>query len=57
MSLSLSCRNGGEAFQLAPGFVALQGYHASLKCCMAGLVLVCDMNVSAFLAGEEIGNG
>ena len=46
-------RNGGTSFQLAPAFVALQGYHASLKTCLAGLVLVCDMNVSAFLSGNN----
>ena len=32
------------------------GYYASLKSCMAGLVLVCDMNVSAFLAGGPLIN-
>ena len=53
-SSSTLFRGNDEGFTLAPAFVALQGYYAALKCCMAGLVLVCDMNVSAFLLGGEM---
>jgi hypothetical protein len=43
-----------ERDQLAPGFIAKKGYSAAMKTCLAGLVLVCDMVVSAFLAGGEM---
>ena len=34
--------------------VAMHGYYTSLKQCFAGLTLVCDMNVSAFLVGGDM---
>jgi eukaryotic translation initiation factor 2C len=35
-------------------FVARRGIHASLKCCLAGTVLVADMSVNTFLYGGSI---
>ena len=34
----------------------MRGYYAGLKCCMAGLALVCDMTVNCFLSGGEMIN-
>lgn len=41
----------GQMSQINESYVALRGYYAALKTCMAGLVLVCDMSVSCFLTG------
>lgn len=41
----------GQMSAINRSYVALRGYYASLKACMAGLVLVCDMSVSCFLSG------
>ena len=43
-----------EPFPLAPCYNALQGYHAGLKACAAGLVFVADMSVTCFLAGGDL---
>ena len=39
---------------LTSNYVALRGYYAGLKSCMAGLALVVDMSVSCFLAGGSM---
>jgi hypothetical protein len=44
----------GFKMQLDASFVAMKGYSAGLKSCLAGLVLVCDMIVSAFMTGGEM---
>ena len=44
-------RSTGEVLSLSPTYNAQKGYYASLKVCLAGLVLVSDMSVSCFLAG------
>lgn len=44
----------GRAVELAPGFVALRGFNAGLKICMAGLVCVADLTVGVFLQGGSL---
>lgn len=46
----------GAVLPLRAPFIAMRGYHASLKSCLAGLVLVCDMTVNVFLSGGSIVN-
>jgi eukaryotic translation initiation factor 2C len=46
----------GSVLPLKAPFIAMRGYHASLKSCLAGLVLVCDMTVNVFLSGGSIVN-
>ena len=41
---------------VAQGYVAMRGYTASLKSCLAGLTLVSDMTVCVFLKGGPIIN-
>jgi len=55
---SKAFRSTSEMFPLSQTlpYVAMRGYYAGLKCCMAGLVLVCDMSVSCFLNGGEMVN-
>lgn len=48
---SKAFRSTGRSVPLAPGYVAMRGYYAGLKICLAGLCLVSDMSVSCFLAG------
>jgi eukaryotic translation initiation factor 2C len=49
-------RSSSTQYQISPYLICLQGYYASLKVCMAGLVLVCDMTTSCFLSGGPIIN-
>lgn len=55
---SKAFRSSSEMFPLSQTlpYVAMRGYYAGLKCCLAGLVLVCDMSVSCFLTGGEMVN-
>lgn len=43
-----------ESFPLVGAYIAKRGYYASLKSCMAGLVLVSDMSVNCFLASGDM---
>jgi eukaryotic translation initiation factor 2C len=47
-------RANSESYPLERAYVAMRGYYASLKVCMAGLVLVSDMSVSVFLSGGSM---
>jgi len=47
-------RSNGSSFPLGGAYVASRGYFAGLKACLAGLVLVCDMSVTAFLTGGPL---
>lgn len=40
---------GGKEYPLTGPYIARRGYYAALKCCLAGLVLVVDMSVQAFI--------
>ena len=51
---SKAFRANGQSFRLTASYVAMRGYYAGLKTCLAGLVLVCDMSVTSFLAGGEM---
>ena len=51
---SKAFRATGDSFRLLAGYLAMRGYYASLKACLAGLVLVCDMSVTAFLVGGKM---
>lgn len=55
---SKAYRSTSEVFPLSQTlpYVAMRGYYAGLKSCLAGLVLVCDMSVSCFLTGGEMVN-
>jgi len=41
----------GEKLALSASYLAMRGYHTSLKICLAGLTLVSDMAVNCFLTG------
>jgi len=46
---------GQNCFDLGSGdLVAMRGYNANLKCCLAGTVLVIDICVNAFLRGGAL---
>lgn len=49
-------RSSSTEYQISPYLICLQGYYASWKVCMAGLVLVLDMTTSCFLSGGPIIN-
>lgn len=41
-------------FRYNPSYISMKGYYSSFKSCMAGLVLVSDISVSAFLSGGDL---
>lgn len=51
---SKAFRASGRSVQLSPSYIAMRGYYAGLKVCLAGLCLVSDMSVSCFLAGGDM---
>lgn len=43
-----------EKFNLAPGYIGIRGFYASLKSCLAGVALVSDMSVNCFLDSGDM---
>lgn len=41
--------SNGRSLPLMGAFIARRGFYASLKCCLAGLVLVADVSVNVFI--------
>ena len=54
VSGSKAFRSRAESHTLRGAYEAVKGYYVGLKSCLAGLVLVCDLSVTCFLASGEM---